>query len=391
MRPWFATDKFVGAGLLLWFAALYGVTANRPPWGDEVHLVETIRLFGRGIDVELLRTYPEMNGPLVFILYAAWGALVGFEIWTLRILSAILACATSWTFYKIVDTRQSEWKPALVALATVVLNPYFIGLSAFVFTDMLAILMMVLAWYGLLHRQIWVAGLAAGASVLTRQYFAFLVLAVAGAEALGQHAGRSRSLLRAVFALAVGLVPFAALVWLWQGLSPQNSLRSLYLQGNVRYDPHALSLYLAVPAVYLSPLIVWRVWHGVRWTSVAAGIVAAIFVLAFPVKASLAQTAQDVFTVGFVHRVLEATLPPLAVRFAFFLMAAVWITVLIECGRDAAARWRHTPPAVPELMPWSLVIAFLIVMPFSYMPWEKYGVPLFIAAAAMLVGARRSP
>jgi len=56
MQPWFATDKSGRVVLLVWFMALYAVAANRPPWGDEAHLLETVRLFSRGVDVELLRT-----------------------------------------------------------------------------------------------------------------------------------------------------------------------------------------------------------------------------------------------------------------------------------------------------------------------------------------------
>jgi hypothetical protein len=36
------------------------------------------------------------------------------------------------------------------------------------------------------------------------------------------------------------------------------------------------------------------------------------------------------------------------------------------------------------LFPWMGCLAFLVVMPFSYMPWEKYAVPLFMLGSLPL-------
>lgn len=31
-----------------------------------------------------------------------------------------------------------------------------------------------------------------------------------------------------------------------------------------------------------------------------------------------------------------------------------------------------------SIFPWSGILCFLLVMPFSYMPWEKYALPLLL-------------
>jgi hypothetical protein len=373
----------VPAVLLAWFAALYAGTATRPLWGDEAPIVSTIALFGRGITLDLLRTYPEMNTPLIYVVFAGWGRLVGFELWRLRILAVVLAFVTSWIVYRLLRDTLDDRRVTLVSLATVVLNPYYIGLSAFVFTDMLALLTMALGWWALIRRRFAYVGLAAGAALLTRQYFVFLFPALLSAEALNQQ-GRRRDLAQLATWLALGAVPFIALVSMWQGLAPPNAKRAIYLQQGLAFDPHALTLYLAVPAVYLLPVVAWRLSRGVRWQSAAAGVLLAAPALAVPIKAAVVQIVLNRGTVGFIHRFLVASLPPSALPLASFAMAAIWITIVVDCGFDLADRWRHERLDVGAWIPWTMFVAFLVVMPFSYMPWEKYAVPMFIAAVPMI-------
>ena len=41
-----------------------------------------------------------------------------------------------------------------------------------------------------------------------------------------------------------------------------------------------------------------------------------------------------------------------------------------------------------DVLPWVGGLMFLVVMPFSYMPWEKYALPLFMLASLPLSGTR---
>ena len=75
--------------------AVWALAARTPPWGDEAHFLETIRLFGAGVSLELLRAYREMTAPLTYLVYAAWGHLAGFDTPRLRLLSPLVAAATA--------------------------------------------------------------------------------------------------------------------------------------------------------------------------------------------------------------------------------------------------------------------------------------------------------
>jgi hypothetical protein len=158
----------------------------------------------------------------------------------------------------------------------------------------------------------------------------------------------------------------------------------LYLSEGVRYDPHALSLYLASPAVYLAPLVIFVIRRA-HWKTWAAAVVVSLFVALVPVQPSLAQTRDGIFTVGFFHRALVATLPSQLVNLVFVLAAAVSLTALFRMGEAFLRRWRDGSVASTEVFLWLSTIAFWLLMPFSFMPWEKYGLPLYMLIGALLL------
>jgi hypothetical protein len=180
------------------------------------------------------------------------------------------------------------------------------------------------------------------------------------------------------------MLPLAALMCLWEGLSPANAIRDLYLADGLRFDPHALSLYLALPGIYLAPLAVaicLRVPLELRHLPVACAAV--LLVLLFPIAPSAVQLREGIHTVGFVHRASVALLPPVAVQWPFVIGAFVgWTAMSAAVLRERGEAWRHRK--LEESLLVAATIAFLVMMPFSYMPWEKYGLPLLVAVAPLL-------
>jgi hypothetical protein len=77
-------------------------------------------------------------------------------------------------------------------------------------------------------------------------------------------------------------------------------------------------------------------------------------------------------------------LPDPALVLFFVLLTIVNGAALIRGGADAARRWRGRTLHEPELFMWMGFSAFLVVMPFSYMPWEKYALPQFMLQGAAL-------
>jgi hypothetical protein len=258
-------------------------------------------------------------------------------------------------------------------------NPYFIGLSVFVFTDMLALLAMIAVWQGVETKRPWLAAIGLTTATLTRQYSAFLAAAVMlSAWLASQDSVRYRVRL-AVWAMAA-MIPLAGLVLLWGGsLSPVNSLRDRYLTEGVRFDPHALSLYLAVPGIYLLPVAVLTI----RRASVRAwliGALAAIWVLAIPVQAAPAQLQDGIGTVGFAHRAWLAVGGQTFASVGFATAALVSlaaVTTWLEAAEFERVR------KVDHLFPWVALVCFWVIMPFSFQPWEKYALPELLLCAVL--------
>ncbi len=381
----------VDAALLAWPLALWAVFRQRPPWGDERHFLPTVRMFGSGLSLHLLRHYPEMTAPLAYILYAAWGHVVGFTTPALRLLSPLIAGAVGMTWWAVLRREIGVGAAAVLALACVILNPYFVGLSMFVFTDMLALLGLAATVHGVQARRAWVTALGVAVATTTRQYLAFLVPALM-AVALVEPPGARRS--RLLSAALLGSMPLALLVALWGGhLTPANHLRALFLRDGLRFDLHALALYLAVPAVYLAPLVLPLARTSGR-RSWAAGALAAAAVWWWPVRPSPAQARLGHFTVGFLHEALVAAVPGAIATLVLAAAAGVTVAALIACGRQLRAERGAgcLPPAT--LLCATGTVSFLVVMPFSYMPWEKYALPLIMllgALAARTLARGRAP
>ena len=363
--------------------ATWWFTRGLPPWGDEAHFLHTIRIFGQGLSVDLLRTYPEMSGPLPFVLFAWWGHFVGSGTSGLRVLSALIALATLMLYDRALEQHGLNGRLKNLLFLLFAANPYFVGLSVFVFTDMLALFGMAVVMHATSSGRPWRAALGLAVATLARQYLAFLAAALVLAALFGGRHERGRVRLAWSGAAVAGMLPLAALVWLWGGLSPANDLRHLYVADGLRFDPGALSLYLALPGIYLAPLVgAVLATVPIRRPHLLIACAAAGFVLLFPIAPSLPQLREGIHTVGFVHRASVALLPAVEVQWpfaigAFMGWAAISVAVLNgrhHVGSISIARW----------LPLAAIVAFLAVMPFSYMPWEKYALPLLMAVIPLL-------
>src|SRR4029450_10792173 len=102
------------------------VTGTRLPWGDEAHYLDTVRFFGSSWSFDLLRSYPEVTAPLTYMVYSLWGRLAGFDLTALRLLSPLIAWAASVTWFLVLRRLCGSTRWTLVALAAIVLNPYFV-------------------------------------------------------------------------------------------------------------------------------------------------------------------------------------------------------------------------------------------------------------------------
>ncbi|MCC6681556.1 MAG: hypothetical protein IT445_11700 [Phycisphaeraceae bacterium] len=358
---------------------------NRPLSGDEQHFVHTVQQFATGLNLPLLRSYEEMSGPLPFMLYAGWARLFGTHVASLRLCSLLIALLTHMMLWcwlsSVLDKPGKVWFASLLLL----LNPYMAYLSFYVYTDMLAMLGLALALWAYACRRPVLLSAGLAVAVLSRQYLLFAVAATgviaAGQMWRGEKAGRQM-----LAAAAVSLLPLAALVALWRGLSPDNQMKSLYVDQMLSFHPTSLVVYVACVALYTLPVLAWR-WRmlladRVAWVS--AGCIGWAYLL-WPVRASQVSITAGFQTVGVFHRLLKLLTDSLLLQDAAW--CAFWVlglVLLIHVARDSlrrlvAQRW-------DQLQYWNVMILwFFAVMPLSYLHWEKYALPLLPVLMARLL------
>ena len=381
----------VAAVTAAWLGLAAGVALHRAPWGDERHYLETVRTFGRDMGVETLRTYPgELAPPLAFALYAWWGRLVGFELPRLRVLSLLIAFLTVLAVHALARRVLRDERDALLAALFFLLHPYTIGLGVFVFNDMLAILFGVLLAIGVAagHPGLIVLGSAAG--LMTRQYLAFLTAAAVVYYAIRWVRWRRSGDLAALGGLAVSCLPLAGMMLFWRGLGPDTGTRAYYLSGGFSFKAEALTLYVTQLFTYLCPLLFFRLssWMGRSWrwwAWVGGGSLA--YWLA-PIRPARVQVAARVDAIGLLHRALRATVGRLgvgAVDVVFWVAFGLGLSVLLTVVRDVVFRRGAGWPDARTFLGLA-VLCFLAVMPFSYMHWEKYFMPLLPLVAVLVLG-----
>jgi hypothetical protein len=374
------------AFLLLYETILYiGVGLRQPLWADEGHFIETIQQFDRDISLKQLQTYDEMSTPLPFVTYALWGKIAGFQPHQLRLLSLIIALFTFITFF--IFYQMSSKRPDISLLLTLFLifQPYILGLTVFVYTDMLALFFLALTLIAFHNRKPVLLAISVAGALLCRQYFIFLPASLGIyylLHLITKRPGNSRQMM---IATLVSLIPILLLFMLWQGFSPQNQLRQLYLQQKLHFHPNFLILYICLFAIYLFPLILyrWKSYYLNRNKMLTALFISPLYFL-WPVIASEPAQSVGVFTVGFFHKfirlIVGSSLEQLVFYIAFLLSLPAVLSIIQDTYRKIKDR-----NFIGDLFIDLSIILFLIIMPFSYLNWEKYFIPVIPLAIIQII------
>jgi hypothetical protein len=191
-----------------------------------VYHLPTIEHFADRLEFD---RYPAAQSPLYHLLFAAWGKVVGFELWRLRLLNVAISYAAVLVLYRLLVARFGLERRQAFALALLFeLSPYVFGASFTLLTDNLAILFGLLALERFDRfredrslRTFALGCLAMSAAILTRQSFIWLA-PVAGWVLLRARAPGPR-LAAGTGIGALALAPLAALVAVWGGLVPPGS------------------------------------------------------------------------------------------------------------------------------------------------------------------------
>jgi len=367
------------------FSILTGL--DHPVRGDEGHFIETVGIFAEEPGPSTWTDYPEVTGPFFYWVYSLWGRLAGTGPAGLRVLSLITGISALLLIYRLYRSELKAPGPVMAGMALLLVNPYFAGLCLHVFTDMLALLLVVIAVTALRERRGLMLLVSVTLALLTRQYAIFMV-AAAGVfliVTLKGSGGRNRGLIAALLA---GIIPLAVMMVLWRGPAPPAGIERWIIDDGPVYRIRYIYIYTAFIALYSLPLVIfaWRRLLSIR--SAAAGLALSSGALLFPLGASEVTLAQtDTKTVGLAHglltRVLGTGLMMDAVFWLLCLLGFMTLTALVDIDLGSKGRTGGFPMFL-SLM----VLAFLVIMPFSYQVWEKYLImvmPFFVLRLLMLV------
>lgn len=357
--------------------ALIGNIGTRPGWGDEVRFHQTIINFANNFSLDLLKTYHQMSTPLPFALYALWGKIFGLTLFPLRILSILIALVTYSLFFHLLgqftDNKKLLWFTSLF----LVVHPYNVGLSIFVFTDMIAILFILSGFRTVIKNRPMLFTLFSALAILSRQYMIFFVAAVGLYFLLKFFLKNDKQSLIFIWGAVISLLPFIGLMMLWNGASPNNDLKQLYLTDGYSYDPHKLFLYLIILFVYALPLVAHR-WKMIytNWKILSYSIIAGLLYFLFPVTPSESSLSISVHTVGYFHKALERlTGDNTVVQILFYLCFTLSLPILYLILRQVYF-YLKSKRFTADLLLIICILLFMVVMPFSYLSWEKYFMPL---------------
>ncbi len=372
--------------LIMYECILYfTIGLNQPLWADEGHFIDTINEFSKKINLSQIKHYNEMSTPLPFILYGIWGKIWGVQLYTLRIFSLIIAFLTYLTFYLLYNKTLKKHKIAILLTLFLIIQPYMIGLTIFVYTDMFTMFFLGLTLISIRKNNHTTFILAASGGLLCRQYFAFVVIAAGFYYMIKFFQNRDSKSLLMLISTVVASIPFFALLILWRGPSPQNSLKTVYLKSGLSFHPGFLILYITLLFIYLLPIIIlyWKHYYR-NYKILFISLICAWIYILFPIAPSQPAIEAGVFTVGFFHRFLRGTFGENREHIIFFLIFLLSLPIFYSFCYDLYYRLKKHLYDFQLFLNLS-IISFLILMPFSYVNWEKYFLPVIPIASLQIL------
>jgi hypothetical protein len=370
---------------LLWFivflviiqsATIYFLDISRPPWGDENHYIYTVLDFGREISLDTLKNFNrEVSPPLGFIFYALWGRVFGFQVPVLRILSVIIAFITFLLMHRLAHITLENGLTALLSTAFIVLNPYMLGLTVFIYNDMVTIMFLVICCIAIIRKRPLVFLVSSACALVCRQYFVFLPAAAGLYFLIIYFREKDRHALKMAVMSALSGIPLGLLMVLWGGLGPSHRIRNEILGTDVRLYFHLsyLTLYICLMFIYLLPIVLlkWKVFYmNLKVLSVCFFLSWTYWL--FPVAAAQSSLKYEITTVGYFHRFLAAVLKKqFLIDTVFFICFFMGLAMAAHIVMDLFRRYKSRKTDYIMFLDMA-ILAFLAIMPLSFMVWEKY-------------------
>lgn len=379
--------------VLLVTACIVLTDLDYPFRSDEEHFIATIEFFGNNYQPGTALDYPEMTGPLFYYVYALWGKMSGFSPDNLRILNLLLSAVTFILMYVLYGRVLRDLKIVLSGMILLLLNPYYAGLSMHVFTDMSALLFIVLIALAVYLRNPSLLLISTACALLTRQYSVFLVISAAVYFFL-LYRVRGRFRTGSFIALLCGVFPILALMLLWKGAAPPSGILRWVIDDGSVYRLRYIYIYIIFMTISLLPVLIYAYRTLLKnGLNILAGFLLSLTYFFLPVRSSfvtLEQTGRT--TVGLMHGFMRGLLNNSHLE-QFFLWIFCWagFVTLLHMIRTDIKRMGSGECDFGCFLTLS-VILFLLIMPFSYQVWEKYLVvvlPFALLRLLMMIGTGR--
>ncbi|WP_143842216.1 glycosyltransferase family 39 protein [Nostoc sp. 106C] len=193
-----------------------------PPMWDEKSFWRTSLLFSNSLipDLEQLKNYAELNTPLPFIIfgileYLFHGGLFAGRLLNL-LLSFVIVCLIGFS------SRKNK-KSSLLSAFGLLLCPYYLMYSVFLYTDNIAIFFVLLGFWFYTRSHHILSSLAFILAIASRQYMLAFPVAIAVYELLTSRQTGVKLRIQ-LLAPVVALSSIFVWIWLFGGLAPKAGL-----------------------------------------------------------------------------------------------------------------------------------------------------------------------
>ncbi len=373
----YSTIIIVGYSFLYLLIIYSIIGLNHDFWGDEIHFYKTALHFASKPTLHTLQHYEEMNTPLPFIIYACWSKMTGPAISDLRLLSLLIAFCTFYSLFylfKMLFPENPLFPIAAVILFSII--PYIPGLSIFFYTDLIALLFMLLAFIYCIKNKPVLFFIFSLATLMCRQYFIFFTIACTLFFIIQYFKTKNKQDIWMIIAAMAANVFLLFLFYFWKGTSPDNELKKLYTNEKINFHTDALLIYLCYFVLYTFPLLL--ILLGALFNNRKRIIYAFLFSFIywiFPLQTSIVALEEGITHIGLFHKAISYLLPyqwetGLIYQFLLFLSLSFFFYII-----DQYIKSVNTPSKKYILLSGLNLITFLIIMPFSYLTWEKYVLP----------------
>lgn len=359
---------------ILSLSAIAIITLKLPLHGDERHIVDTIRLFTANYNLEIIKDYPEVTPPFFFYFYATWSKFFGSSVESLRILTLLISLITWQLIFYLNSLFTKKSIHTLLLSLLVIVNPYFLGTSVFVFTDMPTIMFCLAAVIFFIKDKIFLFTIFSAFAILCRQYAVIFPLAVISYWLINFLSGKEINKTHLITSLT-SFVPLAVFLIIWEGISPASGVKKWVIANSLLYNIDYINTYLTFSVVYCFPLlIIFFKKIKVDYRNIILAFLITLVLCLFPVKPSLATITQtDYKTVGYVH----AALVKIFGSYSIILKIVLWIFLFIGCYINVVIIKRFLSALISKDLQKEMIfiilwILFLFIMPLSYQVWEKY-------------------